>query len=425
MYHPKIVSKRLDRIADAIRASSDPGFKFVEHSTAEVDEWNAKLDSIFDPNSGNFTRQPTVEEESWIRHEISRCKVDFLYFATRYASIKDKKMDLVRLNPTAVQQILLDRIAKAELDALNGKTGDGILLMVLKARQLGVSTFSDIAILHRTNFYANTTALIASDADFRTPNLYEMVIRCYDNLPWWMKAKSSDPKSDGRIKNKYLSFHDQDSVIRFGSSANMQGGSSGETKGSMGTGFTLPLVHLTEVALWNNPGQISDALLPSVPYSPRTFAIQESTAKGIDNRWFDDWQSAVRGMGRFKPVFIPWYTDPETYKLPAPSNWEPNEKSVAHAARVKLTSSQWVGKTTDLTRDQLFWWEKTRMEYEARRELYKFLAEYASEPDEAFQSTMGGPFPAELIDHMRQKAKLPIYIEVGSGRLGGGMYKTN
>jgi hypothetical protein len=249
--------------------------------------------------------------------------------------------------------------------------------------------------------------------DQRTENLYEMVVRILDNLPWFMKPRSQDPKKDYRTKNKQISFADQDSIIRMGSSANMQGGDSGQDKGSMGTGMTLPLVHLSELALWQNPWQIDDALMPSIPMSPKTFAIFESTAKGRGNWWHEKWEDAKRGLGRRRPVFIPWYTDPGTYRLPAPLDWRPSERAQLHAERVRETSARWVGKTVHLTKDQLFWWEKTRAEYVAGRTLHKFLAEYTADDMEAFQNTTIGVFPSEMIDDIRaHAARNPIHVDI-------------
>lgn len=413
MYNPKVCDRRMANLADVIRKNIDPAFDFTEYSLSEIDDRTEKLAELYDPVSETLKMPLTVEDEAFIRHEINRSKVDFRYWAARYAYLKSKDMALIRFVPTAVQELLLQRISQAELDSVSGRTGDGILFSVLKARQLGISTISEIIIAHRALFYGHTTALIAADVDERTQNLYEMLVRVYDNLPWWMQAKSADPKADYRVKNKQLYWHDQDSVIRFGESSNMQGGDSGSDKGSMGTGQTLPLVHLSELALWQNPGQIDDALMPSIPMSSRTFAIFESTAKGRNNWWHDGWMDAKRGLGRRRPVFIPWYTDPNTYKLPAPANWSPSQESLDHAVRVKATSAPWVGKSVILTKDQLYWYERTRSEYESKKAMHKFLAEYAADDMEAFQNSTLGVFPTGLLNDMRNRAnETPVLIEI-------------
>jgi hypothetical protein len=403
----------MSNMATVIRGSIDPNFDFKEYSIAEVEQRCGELEKIYDPLSGNLVQPLNAEAEAFIRHEINRCKVDFLYWATRYAKLKSKDAELIRLNPTAVQKLLIDKIGAAELAVFTEKTGDGILFQVLKARQLGVSTISEMIIAHRVFFYANTTALVAADVDDHTQGLYNMLLRVFDNLPWWMKPRSADPKRDYRVKNKLLSFADQDSIIQIGSSKNLQGGDSGQEKGSMGTGQTLPLVHLSELALWENPWQIDDALMPSIPMSSRTFAIFESTAKGRGNWWHESWEASKKGLGRRRPVFIPWYTDPDTYKLPAPSDWSPSTAALNHADRVKELSTKWLPASVQLTKNQLYWWEITKADYISRGVLHKFLAEYTADDMESFQNSTVGVFPSEMIDDMRQKAgRMPVLVEV-------------
>lgn len=419
MFHNSIIDQRLNNLADGIRKSSDPNFSFKEYSPLEVEAWVNRLEKVYDPSSEKLLRDLDNEEEGYIRNEINLCKANYLYWATRYCKIKTKNMDLVVIKPNAGQQLFLKKAAQAEFDAITGKSGDGIIFMVLKARQLGISTISDSIIAHRCFFYGNSTALIAADVDERTQNLYEILVRILDNLPWWARPRSVDPKRDYRAKGKLLTFADQDSVIRIGSSANMQGGDSGQDKGSIGTGMTLPLVHLSELALWQNPWQIDDALMPSIPMSPRTFAIFESTAKGRGNWWHEKWEDSKRGLGRRRAIFLPWYTDPDTYKLPAPLDWTPSDRALAHAARVLETSPRWVDRSVTLTKDQLYWWEKTRAEYVSGRVLHKFLAEYTADDLESFQNSAIGVFPSELIDDMRESInRMPILIEIRP-RMGG------
>lgn len=412
MYHPKIVEKRLNRLADAIRTSIDPAFSFIDIEAGRRKSFIARLDSIWDPEKKALNRPLHIDEEAFIRHEINRCKGDFLYWLTNYCYIKNKHAELVTVKPTHVQELFIQRVAEGESAAIFDKSGDGVLFAVLKARQLGISTISECIISHRVIFYGSIAALIASDVDDHTINLYEMVIRVLENLPWWMIPRSTDDKKDYRAKNSLISFYDQDSIIRFGSGKNMQG-SKFQEKGSIGTGQTLHQVHISEFALWANAEQIYDSLLPAVPMSTKTFLVLESTAKGRNNEWHKTWERAKRGLGRLKPVFFPYYTDPNDYRLPAPTNWSPMQHTINHAERVAATSSKWVGKTVTLTRDQMFWYEQTYAQYKDSRMLYKFLAEYCADDLEAFQASSQGVFPSELIDDIRQKQlSNPVLIDI-------------
>jgi hypothetical protein len=192
----------------------------------------------------------------------------------------------------------------------------------------------------------------------------------------------------------------------------MQGGKFQE-KGSIGTGQTLHQVHISEFALWSNAEQIYDSLLPAVPMSPKTFMVIESTAKGRNNEWHRTWERSKRGLGRLKPIFFPYYTDPNDYRLPAPAGWTPMEHTQRHAERVAATSHRWVGKSLELTREQQYWYEQTYAQYKDSRMLWKFLAEYCADDLEAFQVSSQGVFSAELIDDLRQKAIAdPVLVDV-------------
>lgn len=412
MYHPKISAKRLNNLADGLRKSLDPAFDFKDWSPEFRQNALAKLENAWDSTTQTLKRQLQPNELVFVQAEIARSKADFNYWLRNYCYIKNKDAKLVLVKPTSVQDLFLNRIADEELRSVTGKTGDGILLAVLKARQLGISTISECIIAHRVIFYGNIAALIASDVDDHTINLYEMVIRVLENLPWWMVPRSMDPKKDYRAKNALISFYDQDSIIRFGSGKNMQGGKHQE-KGSIGTGQTLHQVHISEFALWPNAEQIYDSLMPAVPMSMNAFMVLESTAKGRNNEWHRTWERAKKGLGRLKPVFFPYYTDPKDYRLPAPSDWSPAEHTVAHAKRVFATSHKWVGRSVELTRDQMFWYEQTYAQYKDSRMLYKFLAEYCADDLEAFQASSQGVFPSELIDDIRQKQQIePVLVEV-------------
>lgn len=412
MYSEAVVARRMSSMASAIRAGGNPTFTFKDFSLAEVDEWVARLDALYNPADDTFTRTPAGDEEAFIQHELARCKVDFRYWLERYAKITNKKAELVRVIPTHVQNLFLQRVAAEEDRAVSGESGDGILLACLKARQLGISTISECLLTHRVFFYSHVTGIIASDVEEHTMNLYEMVARLLDASPWWLRPRSADAKKDYRAKNTLIAFADQDSKLRFSSGKNMQGG-QGEEKGSIGTGSTPHLAHISEFALWPNAEQVFDSLIPAIPATPRTLVVLESTAKGRGNQWHETWERSTLGLGRFKPVFFPYYTDPNDYRLPAPSDWAPNDHTIQHAERVWATSDKWCGQPVRLTRDQMYWYEGKYNEYRHARLLHKLYAEYASDPDEAFQSGVVGPFPPELIADIRMRAtQQPIIVNL-------------
>jgi hypothetical protein len=407
LYSPIVTEVRLNKVVDAIR-QADPTFEPVETPQEEAKARTAALQQI-QGEDGALLRPLKPEEERWILNELVMSKASFEYWATRYTLIKTKEASSTPLFPLFESQaIILDRIGKIEEKCVSGERLDGILVAILKARQLGASTLSEAMIAHRAFLYGNTTALIAADVPAQSAYLYNMLERIYDNLPWWMQ-----PEQKYREKESQLYFDRTDSLILVESGKSVRGGATlGQERGQMGRGKTFPLAHLSEISTWENAAQIDDALMPAIPRHHRTLAVFESTARGRGNEWHDMWLVACKGIGRVVPIFIPWYGESKTYVSRAPEGWEPSDLAKAHAARALEVSAKWCGKTIRLDRNQLYWWETSRSEAKEKRKLHVFLAEYCADPSEAFQNTGQSVFPFEVLHEIRNRIKEPLaYVE--------------
>jgi hypothetical protein len=183
---------------------------------------------------------------------------------------------------------------------------------------------------------------------------------------------------------------------------------SGEGKGEMGRSHTFSGMHLSELATWEYPEQLDSSLFPTIPVAPYTFGILESTAKGRHNWWHRQWELSERGMGsvhKFSAVFIPWYAEPDKWRLRPPMDWTPSGPTLEHAARCEEQSHRWLGKTVTLTRDQLYWYEGARAASEEKEDLAHFLAEYPAEPEECFQFSGRSIFPLALRERIKAQAR--------------------
>ncbi len=136
MYSAEIAQKRLTSLVDAVRKGPMPAFDPEPHPIEACEEAEKRLSAIFHPEKG-LLRALTPAEQRWIMAEVVLCKADFRYWATRYAKIKTKEQTLSRIAFLESQIIILDDIARLEKAAVEGETGDGVLVAVLKARQLG------------------------------------------------------------------------------------------------------------------------------------------------------------------------------------------------------------------------------------------------------------------------------------------------
>jgi hypothetical protein len=400
LYSEKIARTRLDRIVDEVRKGVDPTFEPHFYTPGEVFEWIVRLHGAVNEQK-EAIRPLSAVEERFILNELAICKADFRYWIARYARIKTKDATLEPIRLWESQRIILDRIAQVEEGAVDGTRGDGVIVSVLKARQLGASTLTEAMIAHRAFYYGNLMAIIAGDTPEQSAYLFDMIERIYEHLPWWMM-----PELTYHVKDAQMFFGKTDSLVSVYAAKSTRGSNDLELgKGQLGRGKTPHIAHLSELSTWPNPDQLDDSFFPAFPRTNIALCVMESTARGRGNWWHDTWRLAKRGLGRSVPIFIPWYAETQTYRRPAPVDWTPSDLALAHAKKALEVSHYWCGRTITLDRDQLYWWETMRAEYSEKKKLNIFLAEYCATDDEAFQNTSVSVFPSEVLAVQRDRAK--------------------
>jgi hypothetical protein len=361
---------------------------------------------------GAFTRKLTSDEQTFVGATRLRYAFDFPYFAERFVWIDEEGHGLRRLYPLwESQKMVLAQLAAIEKAHLTDHSPDGLLLNILKARQLGVSTLSEALIAHRLVTRTHTRGLSGADVEDQAGYLFRMVVRIYDQLPWFLKP--------GRVyfnKNRELSLANQ-SYLKTAWGKSTRGalqtisGQEG-SKGAIGRGQTYSVVHISELPTWENPEQLDTALLPAIPYSPDTLVLYEATAEFAGDWWHKHWLASGEGEGRFRNVFIPWCAEPAKYSLPAPVDWTPSTTTTQHATKCEIDSPRWFGRTVTLTRDQLYWYEKTRRFYESKGQLYKFLKEYPADDQECFQYAGRSIFTLEQLAAIDRAGSLRPLLDV-------------
>lgn len=300
------------------------------------------------------------------------------------------------------QKCALDRIGQIELSRVKERHPDGILLNILKARQLGMSTFAESLVAHRLITRTHTRALAGADVENQASYLFEMVARIYDNLPWFLQ-----PVKTTHIKGKALAFSNS-SMLHTAWGKSTRGELqevTGRQKGHIGRGKTFSVVHISELSTWDNPGQLDDSLLPAIPMSPLSLVLFESTAKGAGNWWHNQWLAAEDGVGRFLNLFIPWGVEPGKYSIPAPLDWEPNPTTLLQAKKAESVWPKYIGRSITLTRDQLYFYETTRAYFAKKNDIAKFFEEYASDPEECFLYSGRSVWTLEQLEQIDRMAR--------------------
>jgi len=364
--------------------------KLKEHSIAEIDEWTFRLNSIVDPTSTEksfrLKRPLTEEERQFIANETLLCKISYPYFATRYCFILRDKGGEQRLRFWESQEYILEVIAELE-DA-----SQPILIINLKARQLGASTIYETILTHRVITTPGIVSLIAADEPVQSEHLFNMCERIYNHLPFYLK-----PHREFHVKGSQMFFDGLDSKLLVDIGNKKVGG--------IGQGKTIHCGHLSELATWVDMDQITKDLLPAVMsgLSSQTFFVMESTAEGEGNTWHNWWRAAKRGVfHNFTPLFIPWYAIKEKYAAEPPVDWHPSDVTMAKANSL-------VSKVA-LSRKQLYWWEQKYNSYKADNKLNEFFAEYCSDDEEAFQSTGRSIFSVEDLQKLKTNALGSPYL---------------
>lgn len=258
------------------------------------------------------------------------------------------------------------------------------LNIVLKARQLGISTYSSLMFLDCCLWNSNVNAAIIADSRPVAREIFiDKVMFAYENLPDFVKKLCPATKynvNEMRFANG--------SVFRVATS--LRGG-------------TVQLLHITEFAkiCQENPkkaNEIMSGALNSVQAGQ--FICIESTARGREGHFYNLVKQAQAnqdsniqyGKLDWKLWFFPWWEDKE-YQLD-----EPN-------FTISKTHQEYFQRLTEfdihLTHAQKVWYVKksqTLGEY--------MLREYPSTIDEAFESANEGFYFAKLISIARQEKRI-------------------
>jgi hypothetical protein len=406
VYHPDLIAEdeaEVVRRFPKVFPSGMPSYS-VDDAAALTASAMQAIDA-----EGQQTRALTDDEQRFISTARLRPIFDFPWFAERFCWIDMEGHGLRRLSPLwESQQLVLDQLARLEKQHIAEGNPDGLLLNILKARQLGVSTLSEALLAHRLVTRTHVRALCGADVEDQAGYLFRMVVRLYDQLPWFLK-----PDRLYFTKNRELSLSNA-STLKTAWGKSTRGALQAVTglegsKGAIGRGQTYSVVHISELPTWENPEQLDTALLPAIPYAADTLVLYEATAEFAGDWWHQHWLASGEGVGRFHNVFIPWSAEPKKYSLPAPAAWSPSATTVTHAEKCRRDSPKWFGKTITLTREQLYWYETTRKFYESKGQLYKFLKEYPADDQECFQYAGRSIFTMEQLEHIdRAGSRRPL-----------------
>lgn len=397
MYSESVI---LSKLADFERKN---GWALEYHSLAWVEEFKDYIASItsVDANTRNsyveINQKITKDRADWIRRQIqneqSLCTIDSSYWETRYAYISDNGSDIYKFQNRKSQEVFDSIIAQFDLDQV------AIELLILKARQLGVSTKVALKFLHRLLFLSNTQAIMASVNTEKSELLGRMIETCLKYLPWWLIPRRT------RDSLKLTEFDN-------GSILSVQSGSQAT---GLAQGWTPTLVHISELGDISNPKKVlEEGLFKATHPTRKLFAVYEGTGNGNTGWQADKWRASKEGwpLGRSRlcPIFLSWPTAPDQYpehdwirKFPVPGGWKPHETTRKHVLRCELYIrntpylAKIMGKDWRMPTEQQWYWEFNYDEATKTHTQKVWLSQMPADDYEALQGKNDSVFDDAII----------------------------
>lgn len=256
--------------------------------------------------------------------------------------------------------------------------------VVLKARQLGISTFIGLLFLDRALFNSNVSCGIICESRESSEIFFKRIKLAYDCLPDEIKAlrpANCDTRNE-------LRFNNGSSIL----------------VGMQMRGSTIQYLHVSELGKIASryPEKAREIISGSLnALAPGQYCFLESTAEGRDNVWFDmckkaqDLRDSKKSLSKldFKFHFFNWIShkeyriDPSGTVLPV----EFKEYFFKIEAQLKCT----------LDDGQKAWYYKMseRLKLDMKRE-------FPSTPEESFESSTDGNYYSSYLTKARQENRI-------------------
>lgn len=309
---------------------------------------------------------PTLQA---VQDELARR--DDEHWLKYYVKIVNKDGNQVPFVLNPIQKKIEDKIKELE------SQGKPARIIVLKARQEGVSTYTQAKFLCRTVKNKNRNALVVAHRDDSTNAIFDKAKYSNSCLPDHIKPLQ-------RASNARELIFDTP-VTHKGKGQGLNSKIKVQTAGSDGIGRsdTYHYIHLSEFAFYSgDPLKALSGINSSVPSVVGTIVIIESTANG-NNSFKTLWDLAESGENDYIPMFFSWFDYPD-YQMP-----------VTEEERIEIMSSlneyeQGLVDNYELPAERIKWYRwKLKNDCNGDKDLMK--QENPSHSKEPFLST-GRPF---------------------------------
>lgn len=283
----------------------------------------------------------------------------------RQLSVRNKDSEIVRLNLNWAQREMLAVIDEQMQD------NRPVRAIVLKARQLGISTLTEAIMFCRSFIYDHSHSLVLAHELDSSDSLFQMTKLFWETFPY---RSMFHPKHASR---RELAWEETGSSIKIASARNTRAG----------RGQTLNALHASEVGFWEYPEELMLGMRQTIPNRPGSMIVLESTANGVGNWFYDTWNAAMENEVEYAPLFFPW--------------WKHYEYTASHTGLTRpavfhKTEEERALEKMGASEDHLIW-RRWAIRNLADGDLNYFMQEYPSTADEAFIASGANVFPHEQL----------------------------
>ena len=215
-----------------------------------------------------------------VMKEIVRCGKKPDYFINTYAKITHPQRGLIPFHLYNFQEKLLEDFEDHRFN------------VILKARQLGISTITAAYVAWMMMFHREKNVLVIATKFNTAANLVKKVKAIIKNLPAWLKISTVD------IDNRTSFVLSNGSQIKASS-----------TSGDAGRSEALSLLVIDEAAHVEGLDELWMGLYPTLSTGGRCIAL--STPNGVGNWFHKIFVEAENKTNDFFPTTLPWHVHPD------------------------------------------------------------------------------------------------------------------
>ena len=212
--------------------------------------------------------------------EIVRCGKDPVYFLNKYVKIQHPTKGLIPFNTYPFQDDCLQAFNQNRFN------------IVLKSRQLGISTLASAYAVWLASFYKDKNILVIATKLSVAMNFIKKVKVALRSMPKWLLI----PEITGNNKQS----------VEFSNGSQIK---AVPTSDDAGRSEALSLLIVDEAAFVRNFDELWMGLYPTLSTGGRSIIL--STPNGVGGQYHDLWLKAESGDNEFNPIKLMWDVHPE------------------------------------------------------------------------------------------------------------------